>query len=52
MTIFIFLFTKTPTWQGIGIGLSLFGLVGLIVDFFSEERANIYYHEILKLIQK
>lgn len=51
-TIFIFWFTKNSTWQGIGIGLTLFGLVGLIVDYFSEERAGIYYQEILKILQQ
>lgn len=49
-TILIFWFTKNPTWQGIGIGLSLFGLVGLVVDYFSEERASIYYHKILEFL--
>lgn len=51
-TIFIFWFTKNSTWQGFGIGLTLFGLVGLIVDYFSEERAGTYYQEILKLLQQ
>ncbi|MAX71178.1 MAG: hypothetical protein CMC76_08770 [Flavobacteriaceae bacterium] len=50
-TILIFWFTKNPTWQGIGIGLSLFGLAGLLVDYFSEERASIYYQKILEFLQ-
>ncbi|MBU3820975.1 hypothetical protein KO566_02795 [Flavobacteriaceae bacterium XHP0103] len=47
-TILIFWLTKSPTWQGIGIGLSLFGLDGLVVDYFSEERASIYYEKIIE----
>ncbi len=50
-TLFIFWYTKNPTWQSIGIGLSLFGFTGLVIDYFSEERANIYYQEILKILQ-
>lgn len=50
-TILIFWFTKNPTWQGIGIGLSYFGLAGLIIDYFSEGRASIYYHKILEFLQ-
>ena len=50
ITILIFWFTKNPTWQGAGIGLSLFGLAGLVVDYFSEERASIYYHKILEFL--
>lgn len=51
-TLLIFWLTKKSTWQGFGIGISLFSLVGLIIDYFSEERARIYYQEILKLLQK
>lgn len=49
-TLFIFWYTKNSTWQGIAIGLSYFALAGLVVDYFSEERATIYYQEILKLM--
>lgn len=49
-TVIIFWVTKNPTWQAVAIGLSLFGLAGLIVDYFSEERAGIYYREILKYL--
>lgn len=50
LTILIFWFTKNPTWQGIGIALAIFGLAGLVVDSFSEERANIYYSKILETL--
>lgn len=46
-TLLIFWFSTSPTWQGIGIGLSLFGLAGLAVDFFSQHRAEAYYRAIL-----
>lgn len=49
-SLFIFWYTKNSTWQGIAIGVSYFGLAGLVVDYFSEERASMYYQEILKLM--
>ena len=47
VTLLLFWLTKNPTWQAIGIALTLFGLTGLVVDYFSEERAAIYYKYIL-----
>lgn len=52
LTLIIFWTTKNPTWMGIGIALAYFALAGLVVDYFSQERANIYYSEILKEIAK
>lgn len=49
-SLFIFWYTKNSTWQGIAIGVSYFGLAGLVIDYFSEERASMYYQEILKLM--
>ncbi len=49
-TILIFWLTKSPTWQGIGIGLSYFALAGLVIDFFSEHRAKVYYESILQAL--
>ena len=50
-TLLIFWSTKNPTWQGIGIGLSLFALAGLVVDYFSQERADIYYKAIVQALR-
>lgn len=47
-TLFLFWFSKSPFWQSIGIGLAYFALAGLVVDYFSQERANNYYFEIIK----
>jgi len=47
-TLLIFWITKNATWQGIGLGLTIFGIIGLMVDYFSEERASIYYKHILE----
>ncbi|QJW90767.1 hypothetical protein HNV11_15955 [Spirosoma taeanense] len=51
LTVGLFWLTKSPTWQGAGIGLALFGLAGLAVDYFSEQRAAIYYASILRSLQ-
>lgn len=48
LTLLIFWWTKNPTWMGWGIGLTLFAFSGLVVDYFSQERAGIYYREIAK----
>lgn len=47
LTLVIFWSTKNPTWMGIGIALSYFALAGLLVDYFSQERADNYYQAIL-----
>lgn len=52
LTLVIFWTTKNPTWMGIGIALTYFGLAGLVVDYFSQERADVYYKQILTEIQK
>lgn len=51
-TLIIFWTTKNPNLMGIGIALTYFSLAGLVVDYFSQERADIYYAEILKEIEK
>lgn len=50
ITLFIFWTTKNSTWQGIGLGLTIFGLIGLMIDYFSEERAALYYKQIIEII--
>lgn len=52
LTLGLFWLTKSPAWQGVGIGLALFGLTGLVVDYFSEERAKIYYTTIVEALQQ
>jgi hypothetical protein len=49
-TLLIFWLTKNSTWQGIGIGLAYFAMAGLVVDYFSQERADLYYAELLKAL--
>lgn len=43
----LFWWTMNPTVRAIAITLALFGFSGLIIDFFSKERADIYYEKIL-----
>lgn len=52
LTLLIFWTTKNPTWMGIGIALTYFGLAGLVVDYFSQERADVYYSSILKVLDQ
>lgn len=47
-----FWFTKSSTFQGIAIGLAIFGFTSLVIDFFSEERASIYYDKIELVLSK
>ncbi|GJH40023.1 hypothetical protein RCZ04_05730 [Capnocytophaga sp. HP1101] len=50
ITLLIFWFSKSYMWQGVGIGLTYFGLVGLVVDYFSQHRAESYYQHILQAL--
>lgn len=50
VTLFLFWFTKSQGLHALGIGLTLFALTGLVVDYFSQERAEMYYQAILKFI--
>lgn len=42
-----FLFTNNYILRAIGLALILFGLTGLIIDYFSKERADMYYKTIM-----
>jgi len=46
-TILAFVYSKNPTFHSVGIVLAVFGLSLIIIDFFSKERAKIYYEQIL-----
>jgi len=46
LAIFAFVLTDNPTLRAIGIALTIFGITGLIIDYFSKERADNYYKEI------
>ncbi|MEC3908114.1 hypothetical protein VOI54_13875 [Tamlana sp. 2201CG12-4] len=50
MAILIFFITEHRHWQAIAIALILIGASGLTIDYFSKERAAIYYQELLKII--
>lgn len=51
LTLLIFWFSKSSSLQGWGIGLTLFAISGLVVDYFSQERAEIYYKAILEALK-
>lgn len=42
-----FIFSKNNYLQSIALALILFGFTGLIIDYFSKERADIYYKLII-----
>ena len=46
VAISFFLFTNNHILKAIGLALIIFGLTGLIIDYFSKERADTYYKEI------
>lgn len=43
---FFFWFSTNPHLRAVGIALVLLGLSALLVDFFSKERADVYYGRI------
>jgi hypothetical protein len=46
LAICFFLFTDNHILKSIGLALIVFGLTGLIIDYFSKERADTYYEVI------
>lgn len=51
ITLIAFTWGKNPTFHAIGIVLSVFGLSLIIIDYFSKERASMYYEQILQQLQ-
>ena len=51
VAILAFAFSKSPTYQAIGVALAVFGLSLIILDYFSKERGQIYYEHILNNLQ-
>lgn len=51
ITLIAFVWSKNPNFHAIGIVLSVFGLSLIIIDYFSKERASIYYEQILQQLQ-
>ncbi|MBW1299030.1 hypothetical protein [Aquimarina litoralis] len=52
ITLIAFWFTKNYTFQGIALGFAILGTSGLVIDYFSEERANTYYKRIELALDK
>ncbi len=50
-TLLLFWFTQSTNLHALGIGLTLFALSGLVVDYFSQERAETYYKAILEALK-
>ena len=42
----VFWFSHSPTLKAIAIAVAIFGISGLVIDHFSEERAANYYQKI------
>ena len=51
VAISFFLFTNNHILKAIGLALIIFGLTGLIIDYFSKERADKYYRAITAEIE-
>jgi membrane-bound ClpP family serine protease len=51
LTLLFFWFTKNETLYATGIALSVFGIALIVIDYFSKERASIYYEQILQNLQ-
>ena len=50
ITVLAFAYSKNPTFHAIGIVLTVFGMSLIIIDYFSKERAQIYYEQILNTL--
>ena len=47
MAIILFFVTKDKHWQAVAIALIILGASGLVIDYFSKERADVYYNQLL-----
>lgn len=47
LTILVFFFSKNSIIHGATLNLCILGVAGLIIDYFSKARADIYYQAIL-----
>lgn len=47
----VFWFSNSPLLKAIAIAATIFGISGLVIDHFSEERAAIYYQKIEEALQ-
>jgi O-antigen/teichoic acid export membrane protein len=52
LAICFFIFTDNYILKAIGIALTIFGLTGLVIDYFSKERADKYYREITNELER
>lgn len=50
-SIIIFFFLQNKNWQALAIAMVILGLSGLVIDYFSKERADIYYQIIINQVQ-
>ena len=51
LTFIAFSWSENATFHAIGVVVTMFGLALIIIDFFSKERAAIYYEQILQELQ-
>ncbi len=51
ITLAAFVWSKSPNFHAISIALSVFGLSLIVIDYFSKERAALYYDHILQHLQ-
>lgn len=51
IAIILFFVTDNRHWQAIAIALIIIGASGLVIDYFSKERADVYYYELLKTLE-
>lgn len=45
----LFFFTNSANLQAIAIALIIMGLTGLVIDYFSKERADHYYEKLIQI---
>jgi hypothetical protein len=52
VALFFFYFSDNHSLRAVGLALILFGMTGLVIDYFSKERADNYYKTILLEIER
>jgi len=49
--VLVFWFSNSPTLKAVAIAVAIFGISGLVIDHFSEERASNYSQKIEQAIK-
>lgn len=51
LTVGLLYFSASPTWGAWAVAIMLLGMAFVVIDYFSKERAEIYYQHLIQAIK-